>query len=83
MGPADLACAKCNCFPHLMVNLRQSGFGQPIDLNFQHPVQSRDQGPRLWAIATLPLLGFVLQFPLLENEKVDLDHGFLTIRHSC
>ena len=45
MGQADLACAECNCFPHLMVNLRPARLlGSPY-AQLPTPTRSAEQKP--------------------------------------
>lgn len=65
MGPADLACAECNCFPHLMVNLRPARLSDsPSSEQPTLATQSRDRG-----FTTHGLWDFGPQFPHLKIES--------------
>lgn len=77
MGPADLACAECNCFPYLMVNLRPAWLSDSPSSEPPTPaVPSRDRGPTL-GFTTHGLWDFGPQPPHLKHNRLDLDHRFL------
>lgn len=82
MGRTDLACAECNCFLRLMVNLRLavlSGNPPPPPPPPPHPTA---QGRHLGTVASFAagaLWDFDPRFPHLKMRR-GLDHGFRTVR---
>lgn len=70
MGRADLACAECNCFLRLMVNLRPAVLSDSPPPNHPPPAaQGRHLGAAVVGYAARVLRGMDPRFPHLKNES--------------
>lgn len=82
MGPTDLACAECNCFPHLMVNLRPAGLS--VCPSSEPPTPAAQCGDLGHILGFTPhvLWDFVPQFPHFKSKRPGLHRGFPPIKET-